>query len=142
MACTVPSMLKRTMLRPPAKASLRPPGGSSSTEPRGTAWDMACTSLSTAIISGCWQPVVLEHVAQPVLLHLAGRTQRDAVDEDNVIGRPPLGDLAVVEPDQLFAGHLGARLPRHHEQRPLVPLGMVGADACGHRDCGVRHRDA
>src|SRR5215510_1999438 len=43
MACTVPPMLNRTMLRPSANASLRPPGKSSSTEPTETCRDMAST---------------------------------------------------------------------------------------------------
>jgi carbamate kinase len=37
--------------------------------------------------------VALEHRAQPVLLRLAGSTQRDGLNEDDVVGRPPSGEL-------------------------------------------------
>ena len=53
--------------------------------------------------------MILIGVTQHALLHLAGRTQRNAVDEDHVVGRPPAGDLAVVELKQFVARDLGAR---------------------------------
>ena len=44
-------------------------------------------------------------------------------------------------PAALLARQLGAGLLHHDQQRPLVPLRVLGRDAGGHRDLRVRHRD-
>ena len=80
--------------------------------------------------------VVLGLFTQPILLDLAGRAERDAVDEHDIARRPPLGDLAFEELDQLFTRHLGIGLLGHHQQRALVPLQVPGGDAGGHSDRG------
>jgi hypothetical protein len=87
------------------------------------------------------EAVVIALLAQLVLLHLAGRAQRDAVDEHHVVGRPPLGDPALEEAEQLLLGHLGAGLLHHDQEGPLVPLRVLGGDARGHRHRRVGHRD-
>src|SRR6185369_6849426 len=49
---------------------------------------------------------VLELLAQGELGELAGGGMRQLVDEDDVVGHPPLGDLALVELEQLGLRHL------------------------------------
>src|SRR5690606_26019309 len=53
--------------------------------------------------SGARQLVVGELLAQLRLEDLAGGAQRDRIDELDVVRRPPLGDLALVEGEQVLA---------------------------------------
>src|SRR5690606_21289720 len=43
------------------------------------------------------QTIVLQPLAHDLLVDLARGAQRDVVDEDHVVGHPPLGDLALQE---------------------------------------------
>jgi hypothetical protein len=53
---------------------------------------------------------------------------RDVVDENDLVGQPPLGNLALHElQDFVPAGRLFL-LENHDQQRPLVPLWMLDAD--------------
>src|SRR6185295_9336527 len=54
--------------------------------------------------------VVLHLLPQGQLGELAGRGVRQLVHEHDVLGRPPLGDLALVELEQLGLGNVGAGL--------------------------------
>src|SRR5690349_499117 len=63
--------------------------------------------------------VVLHLLAQRELGELAGRGVRQLLHEHHVVGRPPLGDLALVELDQLVARDLAARLLHRDHDRPL-----------------------
>src|SRR5688500_9926832 len=78
---------------------------------------------------------ILELLAQRELGELAGGGVRQLLHEHHVVGHPPLGDLALVEPEQLVLRHLltGA-LHRHHD-RALVPFRVLHAD---HRGLGDR----
>src|SRR5512145_150640 len=85
--------------------------------------------------------VVLELLPQRKLRELAGRGVRQLVHEDHVIGHPPLGDLALVEPQELLLGHLLARLLDRDDDRTLVPFRVTHADHRGFGDRRVRDRD-
>ena len=50
------------------------------------------------------QTVVLELLAQFDLRYLAGRSQRDFLDEDDVVRYPPLRDAAFEPGQQFLAG--------------------------------------
>src|SRR5918992_3064302 len=85
--------------------------------------------------------VVLELLPQGELGELAGRGMRQLGYEHDVVGHPPLGDLALVEPQELvFRDVLADLLHRDHD-RPLVPFRMAHADHRGLGDRGVRDRD-
>src|SRR5260221_4287746 len=85
--------------------------------------------------------VVLELLPQSQLGELAGRGMRQLVDEQHVVGHPPLGDLALVELQQLALRHLAAGLLHRDDDRPLVPLRMLHADHRRLGDRRVRDRD-
>ncbi len=87
------------------------------------------------------QDVILELVPELVLLHLAGRPQRDRLDEDHIIGQPPFGDLAVEPGQHVLFRHLGIGFLHHHQQRALVPFRVMRGDAGGHGDAGMAHGD-
>src|SRR5439155_10385454 len=53
---------------------------------------------------GSRQHEILEAFAQHRLLNLAGRGVRDLVDENDLVGHPPLGDLAAHEFEDLVLG--------------------------------------
>ena len=85
--------------------------------------------------------VRLELVAQRGLQDLAGRGVRNAVDEGDVVGHPPFGDLAVHEFQDVLAACLLALLELHDQQRPLVPFRMMDADHGGFRHRGMADRE-
>src|ERR1700737_4343488 len=67
------------------------------------------------------QYVIPEALAQGDLLDLAGSGMGDLVDDHHVVGHPPLGDLALQEPEQLLLGRRLLFLKHDHKQRPLAP---------------------
>src|SRR6266700_1699834 len=74
------------------------------------------------------QDEILEPLAQHCLLDLAGRGVWNLIDENDVVGHPPVGNLAAHEFQDLIPGG-GLILPENDdEQRPLVPLRMLHAD--------------
>src|SRR6185436_35039 len=85
--------------------------------------------------------VVLELLPQRELGELAGRGVRQLGHEDDVVGHPPLGDLAFVEAQQLVLRYVLPRLLHRHHDRALVPLRMAHADHRRLRDRRMRHRD-
>src|SRR6266702_6621413 len=87
------------------------------------------------------EAIVFELVAQRGLQNLAGRRMRDAVDESDVVGHPPFGDLAVHELEDVLARGLLALLELHDQQRPLVPFGVEDADYSGLGHSGVGDRE-
>src|SRR5262245_58906964 len=81
MACTVPSTLKSTTLRPSTKASLRPPGGSSPTEPTGIWRDMAALQARIEALLGL-ESDVPQHRTHPFVVrsdHLGELLGRSSV---------------------------------------------------------------
>src|SRR6185436_6855777 len=77
--------------------------------------------------------VVLHLLAQGQFGKLAGRRMRQLVHEHDVVGHPPLGDLAFVELQQLALRDLAARFLHDDDDRALVPLRVLDAD---HRRLG------
>src|SRR2546428_4713939 len=94
-----------------------------------------------SLVSARTKLVVLHLLAQRELGELARRGVRQLRDEHDVVGHPPLGDLAFVELEQLLAGNIQARLLHGHHDRPLVPFGMLHPDDRSLRDRGMRDRD-
>src|ERR1700756_759716 len=82
--------------------------------------------LVTKLLRRCGgrQHIVPEPLAQRDLLDFAGSRMGDLVDNDHIVGHPPLGDLALKEPEQLLLGRGLILLEHNDEERPLVPLGM------------------
>src|SRR5687767_7956801 len=78
---------------------------------------------------------ILELLAQRELGELAGGRVRQLFHEHHVVGHPPLGDLALVEPEQLVLRHLLAGALHRHHDRALVPFRVLHAD---HRGLGDR----
>src|SRR5712671_1709534 len=78
--------------------------------------------------------VVFHLLAQRELRELARRRVRQLLHEDDVIGHPPLGDLALVELEEIVARHFLAGLLHRHHDRPLVPLRVLHADDRRFRD--------
>src|SRR5208282_4722501 len=74
------------------------------------------------------QHVILELVAQGRLLDFAGCRVWNGADEHDIVGHPPLGDLALDETEYFLFGRRLPLLEHDDEQRPLVPLGMPHAD--------------
>src|SRR5215813_12978529 len=70
------------------------------------------------------QHVVLHLLAQGRLLDLAGGRMRDLVYEHDVVGQPPVGDLALHEAEDVVAGCALLWLEHHHQERTLVPFRM------------------
>src|SRR5688572_29120630 len=102
--------------------------------PTSTQGDTATSSptrpASSLIVgkSALREAVVLELLAQRELRELAGRRVRQLAHEHDVVRHPPLGDLALVELEQLVPGDLLPGLFHGHDDRPLVPLRMLHAD--------------
>ena len=96
-----------------------------------------------------WLPQLL---AQLVLLHLAGGAQRNGVDEDHVVGRPPLGDRlrrtrssrASVRRRAFHPPPAGAlvplRVPRRRCRPPSAPPGAPSRCSPGRSDRSTRRR--
>src|SRR5882757_10204199 len=87
------------------------------------------------------EAIGLELVAQRGLEDLAGRGVRNAVDEGDVVGHPPFGDLAIHVFQDVLTGGLMARLELHDQERPFIPFGMVDADHGGFGDRGMADRE-
>jgi hypothetical protein len=85
--------------------------------------------------------VVLHPLADQLLVDLAGGAQRDVVDEDDVVGHPPFGDLALQEVEVLLLVLGLAGLELDDQDRALVPFGVGGADDGGQFDLGMADRD-
>src|SRR5689334_10311598 len=92
-------------------------------------------------ISARTKLVVLHLLAQLELGELAGRGVRQLLHEHHVVGDRPLGDLALVEPEQLVARDVAARLLHRDDDRPLAPFRVLHADYRRLGDRGVRDRD-
>ena len=71
--------------------------------------------------------------AQLHLLDLAGCPVAQRIDEDDIVGHPPFGDLAFQVGRNRLRGHGRAGQRHDHEQRPFLPLRMGNAD---HRSFG------
>src|SRR5690349_11905772 len=99
------------------------------------------TRAFRSLVSARTKLVVLHLLAQRELGELAGRRVRQLLHEHHVVGLPPLGDLAVVELEQLVARHFPARLLHRDDDRPLVPFRVLDADHRRLGDRRVRHRD-
>src|SRR6266567_2626979 len=67
------------------------------------------------------EAVALELVAQRGLEDLAGRGVRNAVDEGDVVGHPPFGDLAIHELQDVLARRTLALLELDDQEWALVP---------------------
>src|SRR3954471_6932987 len=80
-----------------------------------------------AAASRAGQAIVAEHVAQDRLLDLAGRGVGDFRDHDHVVRKPPFGDPALHEGEEVLPGRLTAGLRHHDEERALVPFRVLDA---------------
>src|SRR6266850_1720320 len=94
-----------------------------------------------SLVSARTKLVILHLLAQRELGELAGRGVRQLLHEHDVVGHPPLGDLALVELQELVARHLLPRLLHRHDDRPLVPFRMLDADHRGLGDRRMRDGD-
>src|SRR5262245_46457182 len=74
------------------------------------------------------QDEILEPLAQHRLLDLAGRGMWNFIDENDVVGHPPVGNLAAHEFQDFIPGGRLILPENDDEQRPLVPLRMLHAD--------------
>src|SRR3954454_1315238 len=86
------------------------------------------------------EPVGLKLLAQRCLEDFSGRGMRNAVDEHDVVGHPPLGDLAIHELQDVLPRGALALLELHDQQRTLVPFRMIDPDDGRFRDSGMPHR--
>src|SRR5262245_7203085 len=84
--------------------------------------------------------VVGELLAQLQLVELAGRRERNRVDEDHVLRQPPFGHFALQEAKDILLAYAGSGLALNDEQGALVPLGMAHTDRSriGHADATER----
>src|ERR1700694_6340587 len=73
---------------------------------------------------GVRETVGLELVAQRGLQDLARRGVRNGIDEHDVVGHPPFGDLAVHEFQDVLTRCILPLLELHDQKRTLVPFGM------------------
>src|SRR5439155_4055122 len=94
-----------------------------------------------SLVSARTKLVVFHLLAQRELGELAGRGVRQLLHEHDVLGRPPLGDLALVELEELVARHFLPGLLHRHDDRPLVPFRVLHADHRRPGDRRFRHRD-
>src|SRR5438034_10000272 len=91
--------------------------------------------------AGTRQLVIPELLPQLGLEELPRRRVRQLLDEDDVVGHPPLRHLARVEPEQVLARDARARLPDRDHEGPLVPFRVAHADDRGFSDRWMRHGD-
>src|ERR1700743_2091389 len=115
------------VLRAVAKGRLRPPSPTRGGEGR----EVTTRSIRPELRRGVREAVALELLAQRCLQDLAGRSMRNTVNECDVVGHPPFGDLAVHEFQDLLARGLLPVLELYDQKRPLVPFGMMHADHGG-----------
>src|SRR5450830_1890988 len=78
-------------------------------------------------------------VAQLVFLHLAGAAQGQAVDEQHLIGQPPLGHALGQKVEHLLLAQFLAGLEHDEHQRAVVPARVLHADHRSHGHGGVGH---
>src|ERR687888_200416 len=83
--------------------------------------------------------VVFHLLPQRQLRELAGGGMRQLGDEYHVVGHPPLGDLALVEAQELVFGNFLPRLLHRHHDRPLVPFRVLHADDRRFGNRGMRY---
>src|SRR5438034_10998293 len=77
---------------------------------------------------GSRQHEILEAFAQHRLLNLAGRGVRDLVDENDLVGHPPLGDLSAHKFEDLVLGCRLILFENEYEQRLIVTFWVFDAD--------------
>src|SRR3954469_11420141 len=94
----------------------------------------ATPEAASSPISTRTKLVVFHLLPQRQLRELAGRRMRQLLHEYDIIGHPPLGDLAFVEAQQILLGHFLPGLLHRDNDRPLVPLRMLDADHRGFSD--------
>src|SRR5574339_206986 len=99
------------------------------------------TRATLPVVSLLIKTEILELLPQGELGELAGRGMRKLVHENQVVGHPPLGDLALVELEHFLLRDLLAGLLHHHHDRALVPFRVAHADHRGLGDRRVRDRD-
>ena len=78
-----------------------------------------------------------ELFAQSRFLDLAGRGVGDLVDESDIVGHPPLGDLAVHEGENAVPRRRSAFFHYDDQERPFVPFRVRQADDRGLGDLRV-----
>src|SRR5262245_1688583 len=98
-------------------------------------------SGSPRLRRGRGQDVVAESIAQDGLLDLTGRGMGDFVDERDLVGHPPAGDLAAHERQDLVLARGLVLLEHDHQERSLVPFRMLDADHGGLRHRGMADRE-
>src|SRR5690606_35565461 len=96
-------------------------------------------TAATSVSANRRQFVRLESQSEVLLRELADAGLGDLVDEGDVVGQPPLGDLAVEELDDLGRRGLLALLEDDAGQRALLPLRVLDADDGGLGHLGVAH---
>src|SRR3546814_19624993 len=77
------------------------------------------------------QRVALQPGAYRLLVDLAGRAERNAIDEQHVVGHPPTRDLAIEIGLEIIGRGLRTGLEFAQQERALVPFGMRAADPRG-----------
>lgn len=85
--------------------------------------------------------MIAKTLAQLALEHLAGRTERDRFDEDDVVRNLPPRHFAGQMREQLFATHRVAAFAHDHKQRSLAPLRVRHRDAGDAGEGRMRQRD-
>src|SRR3546814_20635520 len=75
-----------------------------------------------------FQPVILIFVAQLALQYLPRRGVRQFVDEDDLVGQPPFGDLVLQIVHDAGLAPVGAGLFDDQQDQPFVPFGVIAAD--------------
>src|SRR4051812_13040810 len=94
-----------------------------------------------SLVSARTKLVVFHLLAERELGQLAGGGMRQLLHEHHVFRHPPLGDLALVELEEVVARDLLPGLLHRDNNRPLVPLRMLDANHRGFLDRRMRHRD-
>ena len=77
--------------------------------------------------------------AQRRLVDLPDRGVRDLINEDDVVGHPPAGDLAFEKVEQSLPVGDSPLRERDNQQRALVPFGMTRADDRHLTHIGMTH---
>src|SRR5579872_1159666 len=76
--------------------------------------------------------------AQLLLVDLACTTQRQLIDENDLVRQPPLGDPVQQMLQDFFSGSAAALFQLNEKQRSFAPFGMMHSDYSGHRRVFVR----
>src|SRR5690606_16871554 len=118
----------RQIVRPVPQCRSGPPSSS-----------LLSVSVSARRVEG--QLITLQTRADPLLVDLARRSQRDVIDEEYVVGHPPFGDLAVEKGGEVGGGGGRAGFQLAEQDRALVPFRMRDPDDRGVGDRRMPHRD-